>query len=160
MFSTSFTSLSVLLLLPLSITFFVLINNFWFAFLVFWDFNVHHKDWLTYSRGNIDLLNYVITFLSQMTLLRWLTFLLVSLTVNLTVLLFLHVFIYSDASICSILAFSPLGNSDHVFVSIFIDFPINSKQDALFHRIAYYCSHADWDNLCDHLRDVPWGGYL
>ena len=69
----------------------------------------------------------------------------------------LHVFIYSDASICSILAFSPLGNSDHVFVSIFIDFPINSKQDALFHRIAYYCSHADWDNLCDHLRDVPWG---
>ena len=108
----------------------------------------------------IDLLNYVITFLSQMTLLRWLTFLLVSLTVNLTVLLFLHVFIYSDASICSILAFSPLGNSDHVFVSIFIDFPINSKQDALFHRIAYYCSHADWDNLCDHLRDVPWRGYL
>ena len=69
----------------------------------------------------------------------------------------LHVFIYSDASICSILAFSPLGNSDHVFVLIFIDFPINSKQDALFHRIAYYCSHADWDNLCDHLRDVPWG---
>ena len=108
----------------------------------------------------IHLVNYVITFLSQMTLLRWLTFLLVSLTVNLTVLLFLHVFIYSDASICSILAFSPLGNSDHVFVSIFIDFPINSKQDALFHRIAYYCSHADWDNLCDHLRDVPWGGYL
>ena len=69
----------------------------------------------------------------------------------------LHVFIYSNASICSILAFSPLGNSDHVFVSIFIDFPINSKQDALFHRITYDCSRADWDTLCDHLRDDPWG---
>ena len=36
----------------------------------------------------IDLVNYVITFLSQMTLLRWLTLLLGSLTVTLTVLLF------------------------------------------------------------------------
>ena len=26
----------------------------------------------------------------------------------------------------------------------------------LFHRIAYDCAHADWDGLCDHLRDVPW----
>ena len=25
-----------------------------------------------------------------------------------------------------------------------------------FHRIAYDYSHADWDGLCDHLRDVPW----
>ena len=28
--------------------------------------------------------------------------------------------------------------------------------NALFHRIAYDYSHADWDGLCDHLRDVPW----
>ena len=26
----------------------------------------------------------------------------------------------------------------------------------LFHRIAYEYSHAYWDGLCDHLRDVPW----
>ena len=25
-----------------------------------------------------------------------------------------------------------------------------------FHRIAYDNSCADWDCLCDHLRDVPW----
>ena len=25
-----------------------------------------------------------------------------------------------------------------------------------FHRIAYDYSCADWDGLCDHLRDVPW----
>ena len=51
--------------------------------------------------------------------------------------------------------FSPLGNSDHV-VSVSSDFPINSKWDAPFHRIAYDYSCADWDGLRDHLRDVPW----
>ena len=51
------------------------------------------------------------------------------------------------------MAFSPLGNSDHVVVSVSIDFPINSKQDALFHHIMYDYSLADWDGPCDHLRD-------
>ena len=50
----------------------------------------------------------------------------------------------------------PLGNFDHVVLSVSIDFPINSKQDALFHHILYDYSRADWDDLCDHLRDVPW----
>ena len=54
------------------------------------------------------------------------------------------------------MAFPPLGNSDHVVVSVSIDFPTNSQQDAPFHRIAYDYSHADWDGLRDHLRDVPW----
>ena len=68
----------------------------------------------------------------------------------------LDLFLSSDASICSTMAFPPLGNSDHVVVSVSIDFPINSKQDAPFHRIAYDYSCADGDGLCDHLRDVPW----
>ena len=54
------------------------------------------------------------------------------------------------------MAFPPLGNSDHVVVSVSIDFPINSNQDTLFHRVAYDYSRADWDGLRDHLRDVPW----
>ena len=54
------------------------------------------------------------------------------------------------------MGFPPLGNSDHVVVSVSIDFPINSKQDTPFHRVAYDYSRADWDGLCDHLRDVPW----
>ena len=54
------------------------------------------------------------------------------------------------------MAFPPLGNSDHVVVSVSIDFPTNSQQDAPFHRIAYDYSRADWDGLCDHLRDVAW----
>ena len=61
-----------------------------------------------------------------------------------------------DASICSTMAFHPLDNSDHVVVSVSIEFPSNSNWDAPFHHIAYDDSHADWDGLCDHLRDVPW----
>ena len=72
------------------------------------------------------LTNYVITFL------------LGSLTVTL-----LDLFLSSDTSICSTMAFPPLGNSDHVVISLSIDFPINSKQDAPFHHIAYDYSPAD-----------------
>ena len=67
----------------------------------------------------------------------------------------LDFFLSSDASICSTMAFPPLGNSDHVVVSVSIDFPTNSQQDAPFHCIAYDYSRADWDGLCDHFRDVP-----
>ena len=68
----------------------------------------------------------------------------------------LDLFISSDASICSTMAFPPLGNSDHVVVSVSIDFPSYSPRDALFHRIVYDYSHDDWEGLCGHLRDVPW----
>ena len=68
----------------------------------------------------------------------------------------LDLFISSNTSICSTMGFPPLGNSDHVVVSVFIDFPSNSQQDALFYRIAYDNPHADWSGLRDHLRDVPW----
>ena len=54
------------------------------------------------------------------------------------------------------MAFPPLGNSDHAVASVSIDFPINSKQDTPFHRVAYDYYRADWDGLRDHLRDVPW----
>ena len=67
----------------------------------------------------------------------------------------LDLFLSSDASICSTMDFPPLGNSDHAVVSVSIDFPSNSKQDAPFQHIAYNCSRADWEGLHDHLRDVP-----
>ena len=54
------------------------------------------------------------------------------------------------------MAFPSLRNSDHVVVSVSIDFPSNSQRDALFHHTAYNYSCADWESLCDHLRDVPW----
>ena len=67
----------------------------------------------------------------------------------------LYLFFSSDASISSTMAFPPLGNSDHVVVSISTDFPTNSQQDAPFHCIAYDYTCADSDGLCDHLRHVP-----
>ena len=73
----------------------------------------------------------------------------------LTVLLF-WIDLFLDTSICSTMASPPLGNSDHVAVSVSIDFPSNSQWDAPFHHIASDYSHADWDGLHDHLRDVPW----
>ena len=37
-----------------------------------------------------------------------------------------------------------------------LTFHQTTKQDALFHCIAYDHSCTDWDGLCDHLRHVPW----
>ena len=56
----------------------------------------------------------------------------------------LDLFISSDA---------PLGNSDHVFHSVSIDFPSNPQRDVLFHRISSNYSRAD--GLRYHLREVP-----
>ena len=96
----------------------------------------------------------VIVILSQATLIRWLTFLLGSQTVILTVLLFwidlfllTLVFFYSGfLSIEKCCCFS--------FHWLSIIFTTRSP----FHHIAYGYSWADWDGLRDHLRDVPWEG--
>ena len=44
----------------------------------------------------------------------------------------LDLFISSDASFYSTMAFRPLENSDHVVVSVSIGFPSNSQRDARF----------------------------
>ena len=54
------------------------------------------------------------------------------------------------------MGFPPLGNSDHVLALISIGFPINSKQDAPFHCTTLEYSCANWDSLCDNLKDVLW----
>ena len=103
----------------------------------------------------IDLVNSDIIFLSQITSLRWLTFLLGSQT--LVVLLFwIYLFLLT-------LVFVLQWLSLHWEILIMLlsqlpDFPSNSQRDAPFPRIAYDYSRADWDGLCDHLRDVPWEG--
>ena len=57
----------------------------------------------------------------------------------------LDFFLSSDTSICSTMAFPPLGNSDHIVVSVSIDFPSNSQQDPTFHCIPCGYSCTDWD---------------
>ena len=64
-------------------------------------------------------------------------------------------FFPSDPSIRSTVAFPSLENSDHVVVLFSIDFPSNSKGDASFYHKPHDYSH-DWDDIHDHLRDVPW----
>ena len=119
---------------------------------VFGNFNVYHEDWLTYSGGTdrTGELCYNSSITNDLTQM-----------VNFPTqipdrdshsLALLDLF---DASVCSTMAFPPLGNSDHV-VSVSIDFPIHWKQDALFHHVAYNYSCADWDGLHDQLRYVAW----
>ena len=105
----------------------------------------------------IDLVNSVIIFLSQMTLLRWSTFLLVSQAVALNVLLFcIYLFLL-------MLVFVLPWLSLHWEILIML----LSQYLLTFHyiqnRIPHFVtslmtihSRADWDCLCNHLRDVPW----
>ena len=123
---------------------------------VFGKFNIHHKDWLSYSDGTDKTgeLCYNFSISNDFTQI-----------VNFPTRIpdcdshspaLLDLFLSSDISTCSSLTFPSLGDSDNVVVSVSIDFPITSKQDATFHGVACDYSCADWDNLCDHLRDVLW----
>ena len=66
----------------------------------------------------------------------------------------LDLFISSEASICSTMAFLRLKNLDCVVVSVSIVSPMNSK-DTPFYHVTYKYSCTDWDGLCDHLSDLP-----
>ena len=123
------------------------VNLFYFG-----DFNVHHKEWLSNSGGTDRpgelCYNLISSDLTQM--------------VNFPTRICdcdshrpaLLDFLSSDASICSAIVFSPLGNSDWMVVSVSIYFSSNSKWDALFHEGAYNYACADFDDLSDYLRDV------
>ena len=123
---------------------------------VFGDFNVHHKDWLAYSGGTDQPGELCYNFSIANDLTQMVNFPTRIPDCDSHNPALLDLFLTSDASICSTMAFPPSGNSDHVVVSVSIDFPTNSQRDAPFHGIAYDYSCADWDGLRDHLRDVPW----
>ena len=114
---------------------------------VFGDFNVHHKDWLSYSGGTDRSGELCYNF---------------SLSNNLTWMLnfptripdcsshspaLLDFFLSYETSICSTMAFPPLGNSDHVVASVSTGFPSYSQQDVPFHCLAYDYPLADWGSL-------------
>ena len=106
---------------------------------IFGDFNDHHKDWLTYSGGTDRPGELCYNFSISNDLTQMVDFPTRIPDCDSHRPALLDLFISSEASICS------------------IDFPMNSKQDAPFHRMAYDYSRADWNGLRDHLRDVPWG---
>ena len=123
---------------------------------VFGDLNIHHKDWLIFSGGTYRSGELCCNFSISNNLTQMVNFpTWIPDCVSHSPAL-LNFFLSSDTSICSTMAFPPLGHSDHVVVSVSIDFPSSSQRDAPFHCIAYDYSCADWGGLCDHLRDVPW----
>ena len=123
---------------------------------VFGDFNIHHKDWLTYSGGTNRSGELCHNFLSQITLLRWLTFLLGSQTMILTVLLFWVSFFL----LTLVFLLQRLSFHWEILIMVLSQFPSTFHHihngTPRFHHIAYDYSRADWDGLHDHLRDVPW----
>ena len=123
---------------------------------VFGDFNVYHKDWLTYSSGTDrpGELCYNFSISNDFTPMVNFPTRIPDCDSNSPALF--DLFISSDASICSTTVFPPLGNSDHVLVSVSIHFPSSSQRDDPFHRIASDYSCADWGGLRDHLRDISW----
>ena len=123
---------------------------------VFGDFNAHHSDWLTYSNGtnlpgersyNFAISHDLVQIVNCPTRIP---------DGNTPGSSLLDLFLTSDESICSADVHPPLGRSDHVVVSISIDFGTLSKKDSPFHRKAFDYSRADWDGFRDLLRDIPW----
>ena len=124
---------------------------------IFGDFHVHHKDWLTYSGGTDRSGELCYNFSISIDLTQMVNFPTQIPDCDSPSPTLLDLFLSSEGSICSTMAFPPFRNSDQVVFSIFIDYPSNSQQDALFHHIVYYYFRADWDigtSLHDHLRDV------
>ena len=123
---------------------------------VFGDFNVHHKDWLTYSSGTDRPGELCYNFSISNDLTQMVNFPTRISDCDSRSPALLDLFLCSDASICSTMDFSPLGNSDYVVASVSINFLSKPKLDASFHHLAYDYSRVDWDDLRNDLRDLPW----
>ena len=102
----------------------------------FGDFNIHHKDWLIYSGGTDRPGELCYNFSTSNDLTQMVNFPTQFSDCDSHSRALLDLFLSSDASICSTMAFPPLGNSDHVVVSVCIDFLSNSQRDAMFHCIS------------------------
>ena len=61
----------------------------------------------------------------------------------------------SDQSLDIAVAFSSLGDSEHVVVSLSMDFSVRSKIDDSSHRKAFDYSSTDWDSFHNPIRDGP-----
>ena len=90
---------------------------------VFGDFNIHHKDWLTCSGGTDRSGELCYNFSISNNLTEMANFPIWFPACGTHSPALLDLFLFSDASICSAMAFPPLENSDRVVVSVSIDFP-------------------------------------
>ena len=161
---------SVLLLFPLSIIFLSLCTVFdsisfnideVFSInpsanvFVFGHFDIHHEDCLTYSSGTDRPGELVIFVILSNDLTQMVNFSIWIPDSDFQCPALLDLFLSFGASICFAMSFPLFGNSEHVAVSISIDFPPNKKRDVPFHCIAYDYSSTDRGSLHYYLRDVP-----
>ena len=119
---------------------------------IFGDFNVHHKDWLTYSGGTDRPGKLCYNFSNDLT--QIVNLLIGSQTDS-------HSPVLLNLFLLTVVFFQQwLSLHWEILIMLLSKFPftflLSSKQDALFHCIAYDCFCADWDGVRDHLRDVPW----
>ena len=94
--------------------------------------NVHHKDWLTYSSGTDRPGELCYNFSISNDLSHLVNFPTRIPDCDSHSPALLDLVLSSDSSICSTMAFPPLGNFDHVVVSVSINFPTNSQQMPYF----------------------------
>ena len=94
---------------------------------VFGDFNIHHKDWLTYSDGTDRPGELCYNFSISNDLTQMVNFPTQIHDCDSHSPALLDLFISSEASICATMAFPPLRNSNHVVVLVSIDFPLKTK---------------------------------
>ena len=87
----------------------------------FGNFDIHHKDWVTYSGGTDRPGETYYNFQISNDLTQIVNFPTPMPDCNSHSPALLDLFISSGASICSTMLFPPLGNSDHVVVSVSID---------------------------------------
>ena len=123
---------------------------------VFGDFNVHNKEWLTFSRTSDSNGKAAEDF---------------ALSQNLTQIVdcptripdrctndtahLLDLFLTSHPEIHEHFVSSPLGNSDHCVVTVKCKTNI-SIASVPFHRTVYRYSKADWCNLRSFFSQIPW----
>ena len=112
---------------------------------VFGDFYIHHKDRLTYSGGTEQPGELCYNFSISDDLTQMVNFPTRIPDCDSYSPALLDLFISSDVNFDSTMAFPPLGNFDHVVISVSNDFLSSSQQDAQFYCIAYDYSCADWD---------------
>ena len=67
----------------------------------------------------------------------------------------LDLFLCSNPDSCTVASHPPFGKSDHMVVSIDVQFVVKFTNEHPYHRIVYSYSKVDWDGSRDHLRDVP-----
>ena len=73
-----------------------------------------------------------------------------------------EIFLSVDASICSTDRLPHLGNSDPAVVFVSADLSSSSRRQGmpLFNAQLMHFFPADWYNLCDQLKNVPWEDIL